>query len=355
MNCLNCGNNINETLKYCAHCGQKTKRPKLSVWAIIADFISNVFNFDAKIYKTIAHLFIPGKLTRAYVNGARQKYYPPIRILFFTMVVFFGLLASAINDALPDFRKFANENHRITVENDVFAKIDSLAPIYAENQCLPGLDSIKQNYTKRNKSVRDTFLLHGEQFLNIKWSEEKILVKDVYDLNAQEIFEKYKIEGKKKRMVVSVVLKFYTKPEGIPPFLIGNTLWSVIISIFFTGFIMKLLFIRKKKKYVEHLVFLMHTHCASFLFISLILLIAKIFGYAIIDNNSAANTTDFRSAAFLNLAVMVPMIFFLIAMFMYYKQGVFKTLFKYTLIGFSYVMIASLVTLFVSAISLVVF
>lgn len=355
MNCLNCKKEIDVGKNFCAHCGQKTKKPQLSLWAILSDFISNVFNFDAKIYKTLLHLFVPGKLTHSYVSGQRNKYYPPIRILFFSMVIYFGLLASLIGDAIPDLNKISNDNHTALVENDLFERMDSLAPIYISEQGLPSLDSLKKATLKREATSTDSYLMEGEDMLGVDFNKLKIKTKDVFDLSDQELLEKYKIEGRLPRMLVSIVKKCYTKPGGIPKFLISNMLWSVILGIFLTGMLMKLLYIRRKKKYVEHLVFLMHTHAAVFVFLGLTLLIMKIFNMDIYNVSEEETRSEISSAAFINLSFLPGMIFFFIAMMRYYKQGFFKTLIKYGVIGFIYMMVFSLVAIFVSAISLYFF
>ena len=101
-NCLNCGTTILENSKFCSLCGQKSTIRSLSFWNLVKDFLSNFFNLETKIWRTLRDIWIPGKLTREYVQGKRVSYYNPIRIFVVTLVSFFTLLLFMINDGLSD-------------------------------------------------------------------------------------------------------------------------------------------------------------------------------------------------------------------------------------------------------------
>ena len=354
MHCLNCQKEISSEFDNCPYCGQKTKEPKLSLLDIISDFFSNVFNFDAKIYQTLLHLFVPGKLTKSYVQGARTKYYPPLRILFFSMVVYFGLLASSLNRVLPDLDKFSTENHKVAVENEVFQKIDSLSRIYLSHEQLPKMDSIKAKVLNRKTTASDTIFMHGANVFDIYFTEENILSKDAFELSGKELLEKYDIKEKHKRLIIPIVQKVYTKPGGVPSFLIGNMLWTIILAIFLLAVFMKIIFIRKPYQYVEHIVFLMHVHAATFVFFAVLMFICQLINYQIFEWNDDGGS-NLNSSNYLNLSFFPAIIFFFIALKKYYEQGIIKTSLKFFAISFCYMIIVFFMTLIVAALSLYFF
>jgi|GEM_PF-2879393 len=91
LRCLNCNQSFVEKDKYCNNCGQKTAIKELNFWTIVSDFFSNLFNVEAKIWRTFRDIWIPAKLTNAYISGKRVTYYNPIRIFIISLFTFFAL------------------------------------------------------------------------------------------------------------------------------------------------------------------------------------------------------------------------------------------------------------------------
>ena len=124
-------------------------------------------------------------------------------------------------------------------------------------------------------------------------------------------------------------------PEKFVTYLIGNIIWLLALLIPVLALIMKLFYIRRKKYYIEHFVFLLHQHAFLFLWGIFLILIFSYF-----------DIVDYRYIAWVWLT---PLLFFLVAMKRYYKQGLIKTFIKFFLLSVSYVvwglMIFTLVTL----------
>ena len=92
--CPNCGTPL--TGRYCAACGQEDHSLAVPLHRVMLDFLSDQFQFDARIWRTLhLLLFRPGRLTRDYLAGQRQRYIPPVRLYLFISIAFFlalGLL-----------------------------------------------------------------------------------------------------------------------------------------------------------------------------------------------------------------------------------------------------------------------
>ncbi|MGH8126741.1 MAG: DUF3667 domain-containing protein [Gammaproteobacteria bacterium] len=87
-NCPNCGAPF--VGPFCANCGQEDHSLAVPLHRLIQDFLSDQFQFDGRIWHTLQLiLFHPGRLTRNYLSGQRQRYIPPIRLYLFISIVFF--------------------------------------------------------------------------------------------------------------------------------------------------------------------------------------------------------------------------------------------------------------------------
>jgi hypothetical protein len=88
--CLNCGAAL--IGPYCAACGQKAHIHR-SVRAFFQDFLTALFNFEGKIWRTLPMLaWRPGEMTRRYIAGERARFISPIALYLFTVFAMFAVL-----------------------------------------------------------------------------------------------------------------------------------------------------------------------------------------------------------------------------------------------------------------------
>jgi len=121
-------------------------------------------------------------------------------------------------------------------------------------------------------------------------------------------------------------------------YLIGNTLWMMLIMMPMLALVLKLLYIRRKFYYFEHLVFSFHTHTFAFLLLALLLIL-----------NNFLPDWIFAWGT-LGLAV-----YLYLAMKRFYGQSWMKTLVKFVLANFMYLFVASAALLITALASLVLF
>ncbi len=93
--CANC-----ETLlqgNYCHRCGQDNKNYVRSAFGLVAEFLGEFTNWDNRLWRTLWPLWLrPGFLSLRYVQGHRAPYVPPLRLYIFTSIVAFLVFAQAI-------------------------------------------------------------------------------------------------------------------------------------------------------------------------------------------------------------------------------------------------------------------
>lgn len=86
--CLNCGEPLAGA--YCARCGQKRPRLDLTLRDVFRDAAEELFDWDGKVPRTIASLFLrPGELTRDFLAGRRARWLPPLRLYLICSLIFF--------------------------------------------------------------------------------------------------------------------------------------------------------------------------------------------------------------------------------------------------------------------------
>ncbi|MFM8353744.1 MAG: DUF3667 domain-containing protein, partial [Gammaproteobacteria bacterium] len=97
-NCRNCGEVL--TGQHCAYCGQRASVAVLSLTALARDLAGDLFNWDARIWRTLRPLaFRPGFLTLEYLQGRRARYTPPLRLYLVLSLLFFLVVSGGVGPA----------------------------------------------------------------------------------------------------------------------------------------------------------------------------------------------------------------------------------------------------------------
>ncbi len=92
--CLNCGTNIQ--LAYCPECGQPELDSDPSLREFLHELAEELLHWDGKLARTLRLLIVrPGALTREYLAGRRVRYISPLRLYLACSVLFFSLEALA--------------------------------------------------------------------------------------------------------------------------------------------------------------------------------------------------------------------------------------------------------------------
>ncbi|MBB2484493.1 DUF3667 domain-containing protein [Mitsuaria sp. WAJ17] len=97
--CTNCGTALPEPRqRFCSHCGQETEVKAPTLGEFIQQFGGAYFSTEGALWRTLWRLFVPGQLTLEYFAGRRRHYVLPLR-LYLTMSVVL-LLALRLNGQL---------------------------------------------------------------------------------------------------------------------------------------------------------------------------------------------------------------------------------------------------------------
>ncbi|MBK7105184.1 MAG: DUF3667 domain-containing protein [Ignavibacteriae bacterium] len=287
--CLNCHNDIDYST-YCPYCGQLNTDKKITLREMLKDFLGDYFTFDSKFFKSLIPLLIkPGHLTHEYLKGKRVSYILPLRLYIFTTFVFFFVVS--LNTKM-DFDKFSgvNADSSKTAVND----IDSSTSF--DEKIANDLKSDVTYNIDSSKSKKEV-IVKGPGF---NFSMDKS-----YD--SSSAFVKY-LNNKSKYLASfgeeSSTIFWKEVINQIPKVMF------ILLPLF--ALFLKLLYLRKKILYVEHIVFSLHIH--TFIFI---ILIVSIF---------IPNTYIIFALIFLIL------IYLFLSLLNFYQQSIIKTSIKFILL-----------------------
>ena len=85
--CRNCGAAAGG--KFCPECGQETAPHPPSAWEFVHEFVGHYIALEGALWRTLAALARPGKLTNEYFAGRKRRYVLPLRLYLTASVVFF--------------------------------------------------------------------------------------------------------------------------------------------------------------------------------------------------------------------------------------------------------------------------
>ncbi|PHN04617.1 DUF3667 domain-containing protein [Flavilitoribacter nigricans] len=350
--CPNCHYPLPHYGEFCSNCGQRFTDGRVPLKYLLQDFLENVLNVDSKFFRTTWALIIPGKLTNEFFKGHHKRYATPGRLFFVATVVHFAVLGFLINDQIATgLGQMIEDGKRKSYVQPMLdslqaARKDILTEFGEEPDVARAFDSL---FLKVGGTSRDSQKVDYFTFADSWWpssAEVWFSTQELYSKSPAELADAKGITGKMDRLVFQQVVKVTTHTDNFGQYALGQLVWMVILMMPALALILKLLYIRRKRYFVEHLVFSFHYHAFSFWIVSIMLLIMTWTNSW--DNEAIAGIVP-------TFVVFGILIYLFIAMRRVYKQGFFKTFVKYNILNFAYIMIFSLFLALTLAVSALMF
>lgn len=322
--CLNCYEELTVEDNFCPNCGQENRDQKVSIPNFVNDFITNFLSFDSSLYRTLpAFLFKPGKLTMEFNEGKRKKYLHPIRLYLIFSLFYFFVISLVIPTNFLD-RIMASDIGSIIDddESEVQAKLESLS---AEDR--KTVDSIfqKASFTTVAPIPRDTIPAQRNNWKKIKaMAQDDDLTNDEFTIALNNTswdldFLNISIE-KKRRFIANSNLYINNSARNLPI--------MMFLLLPFFALILHLLYIRHSNYYVEHLIHSLNLHSFAYL----------IYGIGILLIHFEIG--DPWTVIWVSFLLVTLYAFLSIKKIQ--SGGWFKTLFKFSILGFIYLNILSM-------------
>jgi hypothetical protein len=335
--CLNCG--ARAPGNFCATCGQETSHKTISIQSLVKEFFNDQFGYDAKVWRTLKSLlFRPGHLTNEYIEGRRVRYLTPFRTYLFLSVAFFLIFTWRENPNAA-LKEALRPNDTATTSKTPPSKAPT-APEAANPAPAKPESSKSSSNPIPEKSAKE------KQAADRQKTEKKSGADEPRRLHfgfsgvptTVEEYEAWQNDPKTKEKHAPwqryLALKSIAANKiGAAEFLMRA--WDNLPKILFVlvpvfALLLKLLYIRSKRLYIEHLIFALHSH--AFVFVGLILM-------------ELIQTTWF----ILPMCLLVLPYYFFRAMRVVYRQSFWKTLLKFCLLGgvYFFVLVFGIVLVFV--------
>ena len=361
LECFNCGHPFFGNEKFCPECGQVNKNPKITFGSFVHEVFNGFISWDSKFWTTFIPLLTkPGKVSRDYIDGKRQRYANPFRFYLTVSVLFFLIIgATESYDKFDQFRKGkTNKTPSINAQIDsITAAIDPTSPQFTTNlnkalqnvdstdrkkllKAIPTLklDSLKNTASVSSNNIQISFLPDFAKFHKFQKKHPKAEIEDALDsLNVEHTFFNRFLYSRVK--AVSAMAEDNNKMEDFQKQMISYTSISLFVFLPLFTLFLKFYYIRRKYTYVEHLVFVFHTQTVFFLLSTIFYLI-----YYFKPN-------DYMISIFLLLFI----IYLYLAMRRFYQQGRFKTFIKFILINFSFFVVSTIGALIIMVITFVMY
>ncbi|MBK9048855.1 MAG: DUF3667 domain-containing protein [Bacteroidetes bacterium] len=262
--CTNCGKELPQQENFCPECGQENDNKRQTFGNPMFELIQGFLSVDSRLTQSLpALLFRPGLLSKEYLRGRRQRYLDPIR-MFITITVLYFLIAS-----------FGSEDPKKEIEKLVAA--DSTGIIDIETDSLVVIEDSPLSYRitdKKSAALLDSseLISNDEQFEldDYHYKDIKAMVKRGH-INTIEIMDSLNIENTFwNRFYYGEVIKFAQSDfNKFKDYIVSKLPWIIFCMIPVFAFVLKLLYLRRKFLYIDHLIFSFHLY--SFLFLTLIL------------------------------------------------------------------------------------
>ncbi|HEY7770941.1 DUF3667 domain-containing protein [Longimicrobium sp.] len=329
--CLNCGDTT--VGFFCRNCGQRKADVRVSLRRMLMEVMDDQLSLNSTLPRTIgALLFRPGHLTAEYVQGRIMRYVPPFRLYLVTSVLFFILLP-----VVADVNRIADEVATETEQDDARERAQDSARI-ARQRARADSARARIAAVRRGEAPKDRTIApplppvppkpdSGRVDLNLAISDTNKVPGWLKPLNRRLQRTEDRLESMPPREALRTALAAMEEnaPKGV----------FLMMPLF--AFILKLLYVRRKRYYVEHFVFALHVHAMAFLLFTV---------------GMVSRRLDWLPSV---LALWMTLYVFL-AMKKVYGQGIVRTFLKFCALGGAYTIfgmtVGAIATLMFAALSM---
>jgi hypothetical protein len=332
--CENCGVELQG--HWCAQCGQPAIEYRRSFRYVVSDLLNEFLNWDSKFFTTIALLILkPWRLTNEFLAGKRVRYVNPLRLYLLASILFFfavnyGTKGIHFNPSKLDAKDRAElesdlkdadlpPEARKKLEELLRESSPSPAPSPLANEASPPPAPTAPSDVASPQPVESA----NEQKKYGKIGERPFVVFD--EGKSSTPFERW-IEARAKEKMGEKG----TKMGLFISTLFSNLPYMMLCCIPLFALVLKVLYIRRRLFYIDHLIYALHIH--TFFYAGVMLIVLATIGL-----------THFAPGAIAGWLIALLWIAFVTQIFLsiryVYRQGWFFSLFKFFFGGFVYLIV----------------
>lgn len=324
--------------EYCSKCGQRHEPHVHHLSHFAGEAFESITHADSRLWRTLGYLLVkPGRLTKEFFSGRRARQLPPFRLYLVVSLLFFVI---------------AGTSRSIDIESDdVPATPESVAALNLAADNLeaqvgkpPGVETAIRQL--REKAAQQQAELDAAK--SGAKPAAKAEAKPDTDEDEDEARPTKHVKKARSDRVQSDMCKGVVDPgpgsgwidharfgwcqkvsrmsgKALLEEMVHNIPKAMFVFLPLLAGIMKLLYWRPKRYYVEHLLFLVHNHAFVFLAMAIMIVIPSVPYVS-------------RLTGWLETALWLYVIYYIFrAMRVYYGQSRTLTFGKYVVIFFAYI------------------
>ena len=368
--CENCGTELRG--HYCSNCGQAAIDYRRSFRHVIVDVLDSFLNWDSKFVRTIGLLlWRPGWLTNQFVDGRRVRFLHPLRLYLLVSIAFFlcaklipvsGDHTTKAEDLPPEERaRFEEKMAKVRAlqkDGSLFTfttddkepgvppappaapqtPVDPTQPAVPEAPATPAAVANEAGVPEATATPSETEALIDEIKHEVttgkkKTAPEKKTTGPHIQFGNNKDGPKTPFEAWMEQRIKDRIGEGGTKAKLFVETLRSNLSTMMLFCVPLFAFILKILYVRQKRFYIEHLVYALNIH--AFFYISVILVVLISIGL----NSWIPGTPQVLLTLLLCLLVFMQIF---ISIRRVYRQGWFMTTFKFAFGGLIYLFVIAL-------------
>jgi hypothetical protein len=368
--CENCGTELRG--HYCSNCGQAAIDYRRSFRHVIVDVLDSFLNWDSKFVRTIGLLlWRPGWLTNQFVDGRRVRFLHPLRLYLLVSIAFFlcaklipvsGDHTTKAEDLPPEERaRFEEKMAKVRAlqkDGSLFTfttddkepgvppappaapqtPVDPTQPAVPEAPAPPPAVANETGAPETTATPSETEALIDEIKHEVttgkkKTAPEKKTTGPHIQFGNNKDGPKTPFEAWMEQRIKDRIGEGGTKAKLFVETLRSNLSTMMLFCVPLFAFILKILYVRQKRFYIEHLVYALNIH--AFFYISVILVVLISIGL----NSWIPGTPQVLLTLLLCLLVFMQIF---ISIRRVYRQGWFMTTFKFAFGGLIYLFVIAL-------------
>jgi len=278
--CENCGTELRG--HYCSNCGQAAVNYHRSFRHVIVDVLDSFLNWDSKFIRSMGLLlWRPGWLTNQFIDGRRVRFLHPLRLYLLVSIAFF-LCAKLIpvggtgtikpEDMSPEVRarfeekmekvrkkQRANSFFHITTDQKNESNPPYVTPAaVAETAAMPAAADAAIDEVVSEVTAETGAKAPGP---HLKFGNNNDRAKTPFGVwIEQRIKDRIGEDGSKGRLFIETLR--------------SNLSTMMLFCIPLFAFVLKILYLRQKRFYIEHLVYALNIHAFFYLAVMIVVFIS---------------------------------------------------------------------------------
>ena len=364
--CQNCGTPL--LGPHCYACGQPVHGLVRRFSTVLGDFLDSVLNIDSRIFHTLWPLLArPGYLSREYFAGHRVRYVSPVRLFVFLSIVTFFIAQLAISFGDNAIQMGGDEDRigrAMTVADVERIRDDTLRELAAARAKVPAVPGARSGLDAGTAGVRRKAQarIAALQAAAARGEPPPPPPLDKPEISFGQSGKPWNAKTNPLRIswlpafandwintqigrAEKNVARMQEDPSLFKDALLGAVPSTLFVLLPVFALMLKVLYLFKRRLYMEHLIVALHSH--AFLCLDLLLVcLAIALGHAVPALGGLMRGVE------IVLFAWMP-VYLLLMQKRIYGQGWPMTLLKYSMLGFCYVILLAFGAAFTVLASLV--